>query len=322
MTVFTGTYVTYDTKGIREDLSDLISNITPYETPFITSAGARPKASQTFFEWQLDTLSTGDNTNAQLEGDDITTATEPSATTRVGNYVQISRKIIVISDTDEVVVKAGRKSELGYQTAKKAKELKTDIESVCLTRMTGAAAGNSTTARGTAPLLSFVHSNTVKGAGGADPAAPNPTYAGNRTDGTQVAFTNTLLNTVITTAYTNGMKIAGSTLMLGPTQKSVFSAFTNKATPMIQVNNDQTSILGAADVYISDFGNISVIPNRFQRNRDAWLLDFELIGLKDLRPYKIVDLAKTGDATKKMLLREWGLQVDNEKGLAGVFDLS
>jgi hypothetical protein len=318
MTAFTGTYTTYATVGTREDLSNIISNLSPSETPFITNAGSRPQAKQVFFEWQLDTLASADNTNAQPEGDDITTAAVPAATSRVGNYCQISRKVIVVSDTDETTDKAGRKSELAYQTAKKAKELKLDIESVCLTRNT---AVSSADPRKTSSLLAFVRTNTDVGATGANPAAPGTTYAGIRTDGTQRAFTVTLLNNVIQLGFTNGAKIGGMTLMLGPAQKSVFSSFTNKAAPQIQINSDQTAILGAADVYISDFGNISVIPNRNQRNRDAWLLDFDLIGLKDLRPYKIVDLAKTGDATKKMLLREWGLQVDNEKGLGLVADL-
>ena len=319
MTAFTGTYTTYDTKGIREDLSEMISNISPSDTPFTTNAGKRPKGTQTTFEWQLDSLAAADNTNAQLEGDDITTASVPAATTRVSNFMQISRKLIVVADTDEVVVKAGRKSELGYQTAKRAKELKLDIESVCLTRNTAASSADP---RKTASLLGFVRTNVDLGATGVNPIAPAPSYTGVRTDGTQRAFTATLLNNVIQLAYTSGAKIGGMTLMLGPAQKAVFSTFTNKATPQIQINSDQTAILGAADVYISDFGNISVMPNRQQRNRDAWLLDFDLIGLKDLRPYKIVDLAKTGDATKKMLIREWGLQVDNEAGIGLVADLT
>lgn len=318
MPAFTGTYTTYATIGTREDLSELISNISPTETPFITGAGVRPKAKQTFFEWQLDALAAADNTNAQPEGNDITTAAVPTATTRVGNYCQISSKVIVVSDTDETTDKAGRKSELSYQAAKKAKELKLDIEAICLTRNTGAL---NTDPRRTATMLSYLRTNVDFGAGGANPAAPAPTYAGLRTDGTQRAFTVTLLNNVVQLAYANGMKVGGSVLMLGAAQKSVFSGFTNKAAPQIQVNASQTTILGAADVYISDFGNISVVPNRFQRNRDAWLIDFDLVGLKDLRPYKITDLAKTGDATKKLLLREWGLQVDNEKGCGLVADL-
>lgn len=318
MAVFTGTYTTYTTVGTREDLSDMISNISPTETPFTTNAGKRPKATSTFVEWQLDSLAAADTANAQPEGDDITSATVPAATTRVGNYMQISRKVVVVDDTNDATTKAGRKSELGYQTAKKAKELKLDIEAICLSRNTGASGADP---RRTATLLSYVRTNVDVGATGANPAAPAPTYAGNRTDGTARAFTTTLLNNVIQLGFTNGMKIGGATLMLGPAQKAVFSTFTNKATPQIQINSDQTAILGAADVYISDFGNISVVPNRFQRNRDAWLLDFDLIGFKDLRPYKIVDLAKTGDATKKMLIREWSLQVDNEKGLGLVADL-
>lgn len=317
MPKISGTYVTYDIVGQREDLSEIISNIDPTETPFISSVGARPRAENTYFEWQLDSLAAVNTANAQPEGNDATFV-EPTATTRVGAHVQISNKTLIVSGSAEATRKAGRKSEMGYQIAKDAKALKRDIEGICLQRNTG---DSGTDPRQTPSMLAYVRSNTIKGVGGADPAAPSPAYAGNRTDGTQVAFTQSMLTSVLSSAYTNGMKVGGSTILLGPAQKGVFSGFANKATPMIQVNSKQTSILAAADIFISDFGNLTVVPDRFQRNRDAWILDFELIGLKDLRPYEVIDLAKTGDANKKLLQREWGLQVDNEKGLALVADL-
>lgn len=319
MAKITNTLVTGDVKGIREDLSDVISNIDPTETPFSSNAGTRPRAKQTFYEWQLDNLTAVDTANAQPEGNDITSFPAIGVTTRVGNYCQISLKEMVIADTEETVVKAGRKSEWAYQISKRGKELKRDIEATCLERNTGA---TGTDPRRTATLLSYVRTNVNLGATGVNPTAPAPVWAGNRTDGTARAATETLLKSTIATAFATGMKIDGAVIMLDPTQKQSFSAFNGIATRFKDVPKGQAAIIGAADVYVSDFGELSIVPNRFQRHSDAWILDFDLIGFKDLRPYRVTDLAKTGDAEKKMIVREWSLQVDNEAGQALLADLS
>jgi hypothetical protein len=319
MAAITNTITTYVTKGIRESLADTITNIDPTEVPFTSNAGKRPNPENTFFEWQLDNLAAVDTTNARPEGNDHTTFTAYTATQRVGNYMQISDKDLIVAGTQDAVKKAGRKSDLAYNIVKRGVELKRDIEATVLQRNTGAV---NTDPRQTATLLSYVRTNTDKGATGADPAAPAPTYAGNRTDGTQRAFTETILKNVIQKAYTAGMKIGGSVLMVGPAQKQVVSSFSGIATRFKSVGGGQAAIVGAADIYVSDFGEISVVPNRFQRNRDAWLLDFSLIGFRDLRPYQVISLAKTGDAEKRLMLREWSLQVDQEAGLGLAADLS
>jgi hypothetical protein len=320
MAVIANTYKTYDMKGIREDLSNVISNISPTDTPVQSNAGRGPKPKNTFYEWQLDSLAAADATNAQLEGDDVAAFDAEVPTTRVGNYTQISRKTMILSDTQEEVDKAGRKSELAYQISKKGKEMKRDIEKTVLDNH-GAVAGAAGTARKTATLLSYIQTNVDKAGDGANPAAPSPAYAGTRTDGTQRAFTETIPKNIVQLAFTTGMNVDGATLMLGTVQKQVASTFSGIATKFQQTKGKAATIIGAADVYVSDFGEISIVPNRFQRNRDAFLLDWDLVSFRDLRPYRVTDLAKTGDATKKMLLREWTLQVENEAGLAGAFDL-
>lgn len=320
MAVIGNTYQTYQTKGIREDLSNVISNISPTETPVQSNAGSGAKPKNTFYEWQLDSLA-APASNAQVEGDDVAAFDAVNPTSRVGNYTQISRKPFLLSDTQEEVDKAGRKSELAYQISKKGKELKRDIETMVLTN-NGASAGSATTARQTATLLSYIRTNTDIGATGANPAAPAPTYAGTRTDGTARAFTETILKNICQLGFTTGMVIDGASLMVGPAQKSVVSSFPGIATKTYQQTAQKTAaIIGAADVYVGEFGTITVIPNRFQRNRDAFLLDWDMLSFRDLRPYRVIDLAKTGDATKKLMLREWSLQVENEAGLAGAFDL-
>lgn len=328
MAAISNTFKTYETKGIREQLSDVISNISPTETPFVSNAGSGDELSNTFFEWQQDSLASADTSNARVEGNDHTTFAARVATKRVGNYAQISDKDVLISGTNEKVKKAGRKSELAYQIAKSGKELKRDIEAICLSNQ-AAVAGDATTARKTAVLLSWIVTNVDHATGGT-PSGANPTAitSGAPTtarvdDGTTRPFTETILKNIVQLGYASGMNIDGATLMVGPAQKSVVSAFPGIATKTFQQTAAKTAVIvGAADVYVSEFGILTVVPNRFQRNRDAFLLDFEMVKLRDLRPYEVQDLAKTGDATKKLLLREWALEVTNEAGLALAADLS
>lgn len=319
MSAITNTFISSDSVGNREDLSDVISNISPTDTPFITGAGSGPAAQATLFEWQIDVLAAAVSTNAQPEGDDHTTFAAVVPTDRVGNVVQISSKDVIVSGTQEKIKKAGRKSEKAYQIAKKAKELKRDIETTCLANR----AASTADTRKTATLLAHIQTNTNFGGGaGADPAAPGTIYAGVRVDGTQRALTEALLKDVISQMYTSGAEVDGATIMLGAFNKQVASGFDGIATVQSQAGKKVATIVAAADVYVSDFGTLSMVPNRFQRSRDALVLDFEQVALRDLRPYEVIDLAKTGDADKKLIQREWGLQVTNEAGLGGVFDLT
>jgi hypothetical protein len=316
MAIITNTFLTYSNVGIREDLSDVIYNISPEDTPFMTMAGRR-NVDNTFFEWQVDELASPNTGNRQLEGDDVSfqAVTPP---TRLGNYCQISNKTIIISGTNEAVRKAGRKSEVAYQLAKKSAELKRDMEAICLANQ-GAAAGNSTTPRATGAILAFLKSNTNRGTGGADPSYTNiPT--GTRTDGTARAFTETLLKDVVRKVFEAGGN--PKVLMVPPAQKQVVSSFAGIA--QIRFNaqgNKPATIIGAADIYVSDFGNVEIVPNRFMRSRDALVLDPRYVRLAYLRPFRTEELAKTGDAEKRMLLVEWGLQVDTEKAHGIIADL-
>lgn len=320
MAVVSGTYLKYDAKGLREDLSDAIYNISPQDTPFVSSAG-RAKASGTLFEWQTDSLAAASTTNAQLEGDDASFST-PSASVRVGNYTQISRKTVVISGTLEVVDKAGRKSEMAYQIAKLGKELKRDIEANALANI-GGDAGGAAVARKTASMGAWIKTNDSLGATGASPTYTSGVPGAARTDGTQRAFTETILKAVLQSVWTEGG--TPRVVMVGPFNKTVVSAFAGVATRNYDLSNvspKPTAIIGSADVYVSDFGTVRVVPNRLQRERDGWVLDFEMIEIAYLRPFMVDDLAKTGDAEKKLLLAEWGLKVKQEAGLGLAADLN
>jgi hypothetical protein len=323
MALVTGTATRYDMKGLRESLHDRIYNISPEECPFIMGAGRGPAAKQTLEEWQTDTLAAADGTNAQLEGDDASFAT-PAATVRVGNYCQIMRKTLILSDTLEVVDKAGRQSELAYQLAKRGAEIKRDLETVCLRAQAGDAGGTGT-ARTLAGLNAWIKSNvdyhTTTGG--------NPTYTSGvpsavRTDGTLRAFTETIAKSVIQSCWTNGAN--PNTIMVGPVNKQrVSTDFAGIATRNFDLSNASPSPMAAIasiDVYVSDFGALRVIPNRFQRERDAWFLDFEYVELRYLRPLSQVKLAKTGDAEKRMMVQEVTLCVKQEAALGLAADLT
>ncbi len=314
MAIVTNTFTTFDAKGIREDLSNVITNIAPEETPFMSNIG-RESISNSLYEWQTDTLAAA-AANKQLEGDDVTSFDAVTATVRMQNYAQISRKTIVLSATEEVVNKAGRRSELAYQIAKRGAELKRDQE---FTMLNGAvaAAGNTTTARGTASLNAFVKTNYDMQTNGANPdytTLPNSA----RTDGNVRTFTETILKNVIQKVWS-----AGGTpkiLMTGPVNKQRVSGFSGIASSRFNIDGGAkpATLVGAVDIYVSDFGNVQVIANRFQRERDAWVIDPDYAKLMTLRPYQQVELAKTGDAEKRMLIVEWGLKVtaENAHGIA------
>jgi len=319
MTIVTNTFTRYDAKGIREDLANVIYNISPEETPFQSNT-ARVNVKNTFFEWQTDSLAAASTTNAALEGDDISSFDAVTATSRLGNYTQISRKTVVISGTLESVDKAGRRSELAYQMAKNGAELKRDMEAILLASK-AANAGNNTTARQTAGLPAFLRTNTNKASNGSDPTVSNGVVNATRVDGTQRTFTETILKDVIAQVWTEGG--TPKILMVGPFNKQTVSGFAgiaeiryNQATPR------PTVIIGAADVYVSDFGAVSVVPNRFQRERDAFVLDPEYAATAILRPIQTMDLAKTGDAEKRMMLCEYGLMVRQEAAHGIAADLT
>ncbi len=315
MAIVTNTFTHFDAKGIRESLSDVIANISPEETPFQSNVGSK-SVSNTYFEWQKDSLAAADTT-ARISGDDVTSFDATSATTRVGNYTTILRRTVIVADNLEAVDKAGRDSELAYQVAKRGKELKRDIEAV-LTDNNARVAGGTGTAPETAGLGAWIATNDNFGATGASPTGDGSDA---RTDGTQRAFTEDMLKSVMSSVWTAGGN--PSVLMVGAFNKQAVSAFAGIAAQRYMAPADgPTTIIGAADVYMSDFGTLSVVPNRFQRARDAWVLDTEMAAVCNLRPIQKVDLAKTGDASKAMLIWEGGLEVSNEAAHGLIADLT
>lgn len=317
-TLPTNTATKYDLVGVREDLTDVIYDISPTDTPLFTLA-ARDTAEQTFHEWQQDELAAPDTANAHLDGSD-TDAEAYSPTVRTGNYTQIVKKVFAVSGTAEAVRKAGRKSELSRLTAKKGKELKRDIEAMMFANI-GAAAGSAAVARTFAGLGAIVKTNVDKEATGTNPVYVNNIPVDPRNDGAQRAFTETMLKNVMQLAWSKGGQ--PTVLFVGPHNKGVASGFAGVATKTIEQTKAAPGIIvGSADVYVSDFGNLTIKANRYQRDRDAWLIDPEYIALAYLREFTTEKLAKTGDSDKRHMLAELTLKVGNEAALGLVADLA
>ena len=323
MAVIANSFLTYDAKGIREDLSDLIADISPPQTPFQSNVGTR-EAENTYIEWQTDSLATASATPV-VEGQDLSSFTAVTPTVRLGNYAQINMVDFIISGTEQTVRKAGRQSEVGYQAAKAAKELKRNIEVACLLNGVGAVAGATATARVTAGFPCWLKTNetstnvTAPSYSGSTPTGASEVW---KSFGTPTAFTEAMLKTTMQECFSSGGE--PRMLMVSPFNKSAVSAFSGIASSRYNVDGAEPSvIIGAADIYVSDFGNLSVVPNRFfttvidagagsLMNDWAFLIDTDEVALATLRPYRIEALAKSGDADKRMALSEWGLQVNNE----------
>jgi hypothetical protein len=312
------TYQTYTAIGMREDLSDVIYDISPTDTPFMSSIG-KTKATATYHEWQTDSLAAAALGGA-VEGADASTITA-SPTTRIGNRTQIFTKSVAVAGTLEAVDKAGRKSEKAYQLAKVSAELKRNIELTLLSNQVSAA-GNSSTARTLGGLQAWLNTNGDFGTDGV--AGSGGTTA--RTNGTNRTFTEAILKTVVAEVYTAGG--VPKVLMVNPTHKQTVSAFAGIAAQRYMApSNEPTTIIGAADVYMSDFGTISVVPNRFMNstnsgNETAFVVDPDMAAVAYLRPFQTIELAKTGDSEKTQLLAELTLEVKNQAAHGIIADLS
>lgn len=314
---------TYDaSNSMREDLSNIIYDVSPTSTPFMSNIG-RDTADNTYFEWQTDVLASADTANAQIEGADAGNA-DFDATVRVANYTQISRKVVAVSGSSSSVNMAGMRSLMAYEQAKKAKELKRDMEAILLNNQ-AASAGNSSTARYTAGLPAWLITNSVAN------AATPPTMSGAGGNGYPnagwtgltgaVALTETMLKTAIKNVWSQGGE--AKVFMVGPYNKTVASAFAGLAEQRVTYNQVKPlKIIATADVYLSDFGEVAIVPNRFQPENFAFVLDPEYASVSYLRPFQTFDIAKTGDSEKKELVVEYGLRVKTEKAHAAIANIT
>jgi hypothetical protein len=309
MTVPSNTFKTYEAIGNREDLSDIIYNISPEETPFMSNA-KKGTATSTYHEWQSDAFTPAAG-NANLEGDD-TTAAATTPTIRYGNYTQILKESARVSDTQSSMNSAGRANEMSYQVALKSKKLKRDLE-ISLLGTQGAVAGSAGVARELAGFGTWCWQNAHE-TGAVDTLTVATVTSGAPTTdvvkGTGEAFDEADLKAALALCWDEGgdpnMVLAGSV------NKQLMSTFSGIATQYRDnVNAAPATIIGAADVYISDFGQVNIVASRDMEVDVVYVVDMNCVSVDYLRGFNVSELAKTGDSTIKQIVCEATLRVDS-----------
>lgn len=309
MAKVTNAFDTYSATSDREQLSNVIYNISPQATPFMSAIG-KNSIKNVVFDWQTETLPTASGAG-QLEGFELSRAAS-TATSRVSNVAQISSRDATVTGSQQASDPAGKKSEMAHQLAIMAKALKRDME-VALCQKGAKTTGNATTARVTGGFESWITSNVSRGSNGAGNgggAAP--------TDGTQRALTETLLKAVLQSCFTNGGE--PSMAICGPVNKQKISGFTGRASARQMV--DANTVEASVSIYASDFGELKIVPSNFSRERSLLLVDPDYAKVSYLRDFKTVDISTVGDAETKMILAEYGLEMSNEAAHGIVADLT
>lgn len=310
----TNTFDSYDAVGIKEDLSDVIYNVTPEETPFY-SKSKKSKAANTFVEWQTDTLRAS-AANAHIEGD-ATTANARSATSRLGNYTQIFKNAVVVPDTDEGLNKAGRGREIAYQVMKTAKEQKLDIEKALFDN-NARVAGNGSTARELAGAPAWLITNTSFGANEGADATGDGTDARTDETTTLLAFSQARFDSVMQSIWEEGGK--PDTVYLSAFQMNVALGFTGNNNQRSTVQAGGERVIKSLAVYVTPWGTVEFMPSRENRSRDVFIMQDNMWEVAVLRPTKNVEMAKTGDNTTRQVVTELTLKCLNEKASGGIFD--
>ena len=306
MTAPTNTYLTTAAIGNREDLSDTIYRISPTQTPVFTMA-SKAKATNTLHEWQTQDLAAASAVNAQVEGDDAT-AVAATPTVRLTNRTQIMSKTASVSGSQEAMNSAGRKSEMGYQLALKALEIRRDAETNLTQSDVLAVAPRSF--RG---LRGWLGDNVNRNGGTLASYTGNTGY----TAGTLRSFTEAQVKDVLQQIFTAGGE--PDTIMLPPALKQTFSSFTGNATRMDK--SEDKKLYASVDVYVSDFGELQAVPNRFMATRDVFVLQADKMAVAYLRPFMTIELAKTGDADRRQILAEFTMEMRAPKSSGAVYDV-
>jgi hypothetical protein len=303
--------------GQRESLSDVIHRVAPEKTPFISSIG-KGSAKARYEEWQTETLAAPDPTNASLEGDAYGNPEAPNRTTRIGNYNQIFDKKGGVSRTAEIVDKAGRQSEKKRQRLLKGIEMRRDMEA----RFIGNYASRNESgadARLSAGALAWLETNTSRGGGGSDGGFSGGIVSA-ATNGSQRAFTESLMKTVLASCFDEGGM--PTCAMMGSTHKQQFSSFPGIADIRVSPNGRQAQIMAGADVYKSDFGDIQIKGHPYGLTRDVLVYDPEYYKVLYLDGFKTKEIGKDSDGDQFLMTAEATLQCSNQKAHAAIADLS
>ena len=314
MVKVTSAMATYDVTTNREDLADQVCRINPADTPFMTAV-PRVKATAVLHEWSTQALSSINTTNARLEGDALTRASS-TAPARRQNYCQISSRDATVTGTQRATNPAGIDDMMAYQMSLKSLELRRDMEAILLGN-TGQNAGNTTTARTLRSFNAWLSGNGSRGTSGADSTAATAA-ATDATTGALRTFTEDMLKDAILDAFSDGGE--PNLVLVGPFNKQKFSTFTGRSTSQVVVRQDVVD--GAAELYRSDFGVLKVVPNRSQRDRDAFIVDTTKVCVSGLRMFEPQELGRVGDAVTRDIISEFTLEMRHPDAHAGVFDLT
>jgi len=312
VTVPTNTLQTYQSSNNAEDVSDVIMNVSPFDTPLLTMA-KKGKAEATYTEWPIESLAAVDTANANIEGDDaaIDASTTP---TRVGNYTQLMDKTLSITTTQQAIRKYGVADEWAHQKVKKGRELKNDMEATMFlnqARVVGAAG----TAQKMRSLPSWITTNDVRGASGADGSATTAA-----TDGTQRNFTEALFRQAIVNCATNAGEMP-TVVMAGITGRANLSSQLSGNTTKFKDMQDG-KLNASITVYRSDYGDLKLVPNRRMRERDMFFLNPDYLEIRTLEPIQFVELGRTGLQRKAQIWTNWTLGVLNEAAHGVLADLN
>lgn len=302
--------------GVREDLSDKIAELFPDDCPFQRAIGTS-NINNTYTEWQTDALRAANHDNKTLQGDDLANSSRAN-TTRVGTHTQIFKEVIGSSTTVEWTNKAGRRSELARETMKAGREVKRDMEKRFLGNYASVAA-TASVAGETAGALAWLTSNVSRGTSGANGGFSSGIVAA-ATNGTQRAYAEPLLKTVLQSCWNSGGE--PKMVITNGSQKQTAAGFTGLADARRESGNSRLTIVAGADIYVSDFGEVQFVPDRFASARDALIVDPEYwdVGIGDAM--KIMPLAKTGLAERRAIYTEVALRCLNEAASGVVADLT
>ena len=308
MAKVTNAFDTYTATADREQLSDIIYNISPSQTPFLSSIG-RTNVSNVVFDWQTETLPTPSSTG-QLEGFELSRSAS-TATTRESNVCMISSRDATVTGSQEASDAAGKRSEMAHQLAIMAKAVKRDMEEA-LTQNIAKVTGTASAARQTRSLETWYQTNVNKAYDGANGSA-----SAARTNGTRRDLTEDMIKDVQQQCFASGAE--PSILMVGPYNKSVISGFTGRAQARQFV--DANTIEASVSIYSGDFGELRVVPSNRSREQAVHLLDPEFAAVAYLRDFETIDISTIGDAETKMIVVEYGLEMRNEAAHGIVADV-
>lgn len=325
MTQTAGSTETYDSAALKESLDSVIWDLFPMDTYFISNVD-KETVGQTQHQWVFDTLAAA-AANKQVEGDAFTAATLVTAT-RVSNYTQISNKSIIVTGTYAATNTVGG-DPMARAVLKSMKELKRDMEFTCLGAQ-GSSAG-PTGGRATGGVLAWIWGqgadipgNTVlaKAAGtGANTTGTTPSYASSVVVGVTAGTTGTVAMTIaditeaLQLAWTDGGE--PTVCIASAAQKNYIDGFTSLATRMVDIGREEKlPISQSANVIVTSYGTVKVVLSRYLNRQMALFMDMPMWALGQLRPPKVVDMARREDGEAKLLVAEYTVIARNPNSSA------